>query len=319
MDNNPITNRAALSKYVRDSLASNKPYNTFVTELVAATGDNDEKGNGAVNFLTAKLADRGIQATAKTALIFLGSQVQCVQCHDHPSNDWKQNQFWELSAFFRQTATKPQRGADKRVASFKLVNQNFAGEGGSERRDPQRAETYYELKNGTMKVAYPVFLDGTEINPSGKIADVDRRAELARLIAASPNMSKAIVNRMWGHFLGHGFTKPVDDMGPHNPPTHPELLNGLAADFTASGYNLKELIRWIVLSEPYSLSSRFNGRNLLDDPSLGERPAFSHFYLRQMRLEELYESLLTATEAATTALVVARPTPCVPPLVRSPT
>ena len=61
---------------------------------------------------------------------------------------------------------------------------------------------------------------------------------------------------MWGHFLGYGFTKPVDDMGPHNPPSHPELLQKLADDFGNSTHDLKQLIRWIVLSEPYSLSSK---------------------------------------------------------------
>ena len=115
---------------------------------------------------------------------------------------------------------------------------------------------------------------------------------------------------MWGHFFGYGFTKPVDDMGPHNPPTHPELLERLARDFAAHGYDLKQLIRWITLSEPYSLSSRVNVRNVDSSvparaarrssrtiPLMGDKPLFSHFYLRQMQAEELYESLLVATEA----------------------
>ena len=106
-----------------------------------------------------------------------------------------------------------------------------------------------------------------------------------------------IVNRLWGHFLGYGFTKPVDDMGPHNPPTHPELLNNWPTNCARHSYDLKQLIRWIVLSEPYSLSSMSDARNLKDDPSIGEKPMFSHFYLRQMRAEELYESLLLVTEA----------------------
>jgi hypothetical protein len=106
-----------------------------------------------------------------------------------------------------------------------------------------------------------------------------------------------IVNRMWGHFLGYGFTKPIDDMGPHNPPTHPELLDQLAGELRSHSFDLKQLIRWIVLSEPYSLSSMSDTRNQKDDPSIGEKPMFSHFYLRQMRAEELYESLILVTEA----------------------
>jgi hypothetical protein len=110
-------------------------------------------------------------------------------------------------------------------------------------------------------------------------------------------MSKVIVNRIWAHFLGYGFTKPIDDLGEHNAPSHPELLDGLAAKFREQSYDLKELIRWIVLSKPYSLSSRAGTDNARDDPALGEPPRFSRFYLRQMRAEELYESLLTATAA----------------------
>jgi hypothetical protein len=110
-------------------------------------------------------------------------------------------------------------------------------------------------------------------------------------------MPKAIVNRMWGHFLGYAFTRPIDDLGEHNPPSHPELLDGLAERFQQQSFDLKELIRWIVLSRPYALSSKATKGNHRDDPALGEKPKFTHFYLRQMRAEELYESLLTATEA----------------------
>jgi hypothetical protein len=156
-----------------------------------------------------------------------------------------------------------------------------------------------------MKVAYPVFIDGTEISKSGYLpgenADggygVNRRKELAQLIQASPYFPKAMVNRMWSHFLGYGFTKPVDDLGDHNPPSHPELLEGLAERFREQSFDVKELVRWIVLSRPYALSSRTTPANKADDPSLGERPKFTHFYLRQMQAEQLYESLLTATEA----------------------
>ena len=157
-----------------------------------------------------------------------------------------------------------------------------------------------------MKVAYPVFVDGTEISKSGylpgKMDDgkeygVHRRKELAQLMKGSPLMPKVIVNRMWGHFLGYGFTKPIDDLGEHNAPSNPELLDGLAAQFREQSFDLKELIKWITLSKPYSLSSKVSKGNTRDDPALGETPKFSHFYLRQMRAEELYESLLTATQA----------------------
>jgi hypothetical protein len=313
------TDRAEMEHYLRRSFVRNKPYHKMVFELVSATGSNKpdedeiisgkegksaEGGdvNGAVNFLIGKMDDNGIQATAKTSQIFLGLSVQCTQCHNHPFNEWKQNSFWEMNAFFRQAKVIKTMGPKRRIERAALVNQDFRGESASKGGggDMSSAELYYELRNGIMKVAYPIFVDGTEISRSGSLTDNDRRTELAKMIVKSDDMSKAIVNRMWSHFFGYGFTKPIDDMGPHNPPSHPELVDHLAAEFSKhryadDGYDLKQLIRWIVLSEPYALSSRFNRMNRGDDPALGEKPQFSHFYIRQMTAEQLYESMLTAT------------------------
>jgi len=292
-----LTNREGLQQYLRRSFQKNKPYDSMVADLVSATGSNtpgEKDYNGAVNFLTGKMEENGVQATAKTAQIFLGLQVQCTQCHNHPFNEWKQNRFWELNAFFRQTRTKVDRGMQRMVNNVELGSTDFKGEGST----PNKAELYYELRNGVVGVAYPVFVDGTEISKSGYLKDTDRRAELAKLIVGSEYMPKVMVNRMWGHFLGYGFTKPIDDMGPHNPPTHPELLEKLALDFRKNSFNTKELIKWIVLSEPYALSSVASASNkTIDDPSLGEKPKFSRFYLRQMRAEELYQSLVVSTQA----------------------
>jgi hypothetical protein len=231
--------------------------------------------------------------------------VQCTQCHNHPFNEYKQNQFWELNAFFRQTRVeRVQEGDDRRYDYGRVVDRDFAGESG----DAEKAEIYYELRNGKMKVAYPVFVDGTSLaskysekgedyGDRGYLADINRRKELATLVLASREFDRAVVNRLWSHFLGYGFTKPIDDIGPHNPPSHPELLDALGAAFRSAGFDLKKLMRWIALSEPYNLSSQINSRNQDDDPSLGARPQFSRFYLRQMEAEQLYESLLVATAA----------------------
>jgi len=302
---NEMVDRAGMRQYLRRAFAKNTPYDQFVTELVTATGSNapgSDGFNGAANFLSGKMAEGAVQAAAKTAQTFLGIQVQCTQCHNHPFNKGRQNQFWEFNAFFRQTRALRRFEGGRDIAAIELVDEDFAGEGG----DPMEAEIYYELRNGLKKVAYPVFVDGTEISKSGYLPGVDeqgnafgvnRRKELADLIVASPLMPRAIVNRMWGFFLGYGFTKPVDDLGEHNKPSHPELLEALALAFRENSFDLKQLARWIVLSEPYSLSSKSTAANRKDDPSLGETPMFTHFYLRQMRAEELYESLLTATAA----------------------
>ncbi len=289
------TNRDGMQQYLRRSFLENKPYDRMVYELISATGSTSPEGpnyNGATNFLINKLQENGIEATAKTAKYFLGLQVQCTQCHNHPFNDWKQEQFWGLNAFFRQTRSSTEKQG-REISFATLRNGDFSGEGST----PKDAEIYFELRNGTMQVAYPTFVDGTKLKTSGYLSDVDRRTELAKLVVKSDYLGQAIVNRMWGHFLGYGFTKPVDDFGPHNPPSHPELLEQLGKEFTRHGYDLPRLIRWITLSEAYGLSSRMTEKNRKDDPLLGERPKFSHFYLRQMQAEQLYESLAVIRNA----------------------
>ena len=305
---NRMIDRDGMRTYLQTAWEANIPYDQFVEELLTATGDNAAREdaklfNGATNFLSGKLADGGLQATAKTAQIFLGLQVQCTQCHNHPFNSGvKQNQFWELNAFFRQTRALRRFDGGRRVAWIELVDEDFAGQGG----DPNEAAIFYELRNGLVKVAYPVFVDGTEISRSGLLPGlledgttygVNRRRELASLIRSNPLFPKAVVNRMWAYFLGYGFTTPIDDFGAHNPPTHPALLDGLSQRFTEYSYDLKSLIRWVVLSKPYSLSSRIKGGSTTDTPDSGEQPHFSRFYVRQMQPEQLYDSLLVATKA----------------------
>lgn len=297
-ERNTLINRAGMRKFLRDSFANNQGYDSMVLELITAEGTNQpgkENFNGAVNFLSMKLADKGTQATADTARIFLGKQVQCTQCHDHPFNDWKQNQFWEFNSFFRQAVALRRFDQGTGMVSFvELTDQDFGGEGGT----PAEAEVYYELRDATLKAAYPVFIDGQKLpEKSGYLDDVNRRRALGQYIVSSEDMPRAIVNRMWAHFFNQAFTKPMDDMGPHNPPTHPELLDYLAEQLVTNSFDLRLLMEWIATSDPYALSSRVTKQNAIDDPSKGERPLFSHYYVRQMRAEDLYDSLITATRA----------------------
>jgi hypothetical protein len=297
-EDDSLTSREGMQKYLRDSFARNIPYDRLVHDLISATGTTTpgtENFNGAVNYLVMKVnEENGTLATASTAKIFLGLQVQCTQCHNHPFNDWKQQKFWEMNAFFRQArALRRFQPGTRQIAHAELIDQDFAGEGGN----PREAEIYFELRNAQLEVAYPVFVDGSAIGRAGYVSQVNRRQELAKLVLKSEYLDKAVVNRYWAHFLGYGFTKPIDDMGPHNAPSHPELLDYLGTTLRENSYNLKELIRWITLSEAYGLSSRVVEGNKADDPAMGELPKFSRFYLRQMRAEELYESLVAATAA----------------------
>jgi hypothetical protein len=112
-----------------------------------------------------------------------------------------------------------------------------------------------------------------------------------------PYIAETQVNRMWAHFFGFGFTKPIDDMGPHNTPSHPELVSYLAQQFQAAGYDNKRLIRWVTSSEAYNLTSRGIEQNSYDNPFAGNIPLFTKMYLKQFRAEQLYDSLLVATAA----------------------
>ncbi|MFP6769147.1 MAG: DUF1549 and DUF1553 domain-containing protein [Planctomycetaceae bacterium] len=269
-------NRGPLDRWLRRSLSKNMPYNRFVFELVAAEGTSDE--NGAVNFLVAHLNNGAVPATAITARLFLGMQVQCTQCHNHPFNDWKQSQFWSMNAFFSGTRRLGNRNA------FRLVDL------------PSREVKFFEKRSGLQEATLRKFVDGTPVTINDQIQP---RRQLAELItdASKPYMARTAVNRLWSHFFGFGFTRPIDDMGPHNPASHPELLDYLATQFRLAGYDTKRLIRWITASEAYNLSSRIGEKNADDDPAAGTTPLFSRMYVKQFQAEQLYDSLIIATNA----------------------
>jgi len=280
--------RLGMKKFFREAFARNRPWNEIVFDLVSADGHFER--NGAVNYLLAQMTmgDDGVQATAKTTRLFLGIQVQCTQCHNHPFNDWKQDQFWQFNSFFRQARRRDVERYDPKTGRrefdyAELVRTDFSG------------PVYFENRRALVKVAYPKYFD-KEVSPK---PGVDRRKELAKLMTQGdkPLLARAMVNRMWGHFFGYGFTRPVDDMGPHNPPSHPQLLDRLTEEFVNHGYDVKQLIRWICNSEAYNLSSRFGSKNEIDNPAAGETPLFSHMYVKRMTAEQLYDSLIIATQA----------------------
>ncbi len=272
--------REALGSWLRRQFGENRPWNKIAFDLIASKGSNKE--NGAVNFPLAHFQDQKVNLTSFTTRIFLGQQIQCTQCHDHPSNDWKQADFWGINAFFRGTMARDVKKVDASGAEVDDYVEVYD--------EPTDEWARYEKRNAVVGVVPPTYLDGRKIS-SGM--DVDRRTELAKLITDPSNdqFARAFVNRMWGHFMGRGFVQPVDDFGDHNPPSHPELLDKLTADFKASGYDIKALIRWITLSEPYQLSSVMTKQNEKDET------LFSHMKLKPMQPEQLFDSLITATSA----------------------
>ena len=162
-----------------------------------------------------------VPLTSITTRVFLGQQIQCTQCHDHPSNDWKQADFWGINAFLKGIKTEEVRVED------------------AERRERRRPRRGHRRPRPTPSPASSGATPGwgSPSRPSSTAArsargrTSNRREALAKFITEPSNddFAKAFVNRIWGHFFGRGFVHPVDDFGAHNPPSHPELLDKLAA------------------------------------------------------------------------------------------
>jgi len=279
--------RPAMEKFLRESFAKNRAWSDIVTDLLTAEGHHID--NGAANYLLSHLNDGQVPATAISAKLFLGRQVQCTQCHNHPFNEWKQDAFWEFNSFFKQAEKVEHRKYDDKTGRMvfdymELIVKNDVEEG-----------VFFETRNALMKVAYPRY-HGIDVD---REPSTNRRKELAKLILQGEHteVAEAMVNRMWSQFFGYGFVKPVDDMGPHNAPSHPAALERLTKEFVKSGYDMKQLVRWICNTEAYSLTSKFNDKNQKDNPSAGEPQLFSHLYVKSMNVEQLYDSLLIATNA----------------------
>jgi hypothetical protein len=231
-----------------------------------------------------------VPITSRITRIFLGVQVQCAQCHDHPfSNAIKQKHFWGVNAYLRQierVGVIPQEGQNMQLGPLELKD--------NESTNP-RGVVFYEKRNGVVLQTRAEFLPagederGTRMNPEAK--GVDRRKELANALLEHPNYPKAIVNRMWGQFFGKGIINPIDDFTDNNPPVHPELFAEMSSRFKNYGYDLKKLIRWITHSKAYHLAAIANPTN--DTPE--KEVLFSRMLLKSMTPEQLYRSLETAT------------------------
>lgn len=289
-------NRDALHDYLVGEFQENRPWIDVVGDLVSAEGRNDE--NGATNFLLAHLNNDATPATAVTARLFLGQQIQCVQCHDHPSDkSIRQDDYWALNAFFKQTRRAPVRIAvdDRRSGSMLEVPWKLEDV-------PGQGMTFFETLQGQQKAVLPRYNGRTIPEGSGE----GRRQILARWLAedSDKKVARAVVNRMWAHFFGYGFTFPVDDIGPHVTVSHPELFRELTTAFIDSGYDLQRLMKWIALSAPWQRSSQPVAGNEADDPQEGGVPLFSRMYARRMSPEQVYESIRVAIHSASQQPVV---------------
>jgi hypothetical protein len=214
-----------------------------VGNLISAEGRSDQ--NGATNFLLAHLNDQATPATAVTARLFLGQQVHCTQCHNHPFvKERQQDEFWSLNAFFKQAERQSLTLTASDGSPLQVWSLKDSGASGM---------TFYETLRGQQRATLPEFAGHAMAAEDHR----PRRAELVKLLAEDDRhlVAQAMVNRTWAQIFGYGFSNPVDDLGPHSPVSHPELLQYLTRCFVTSDYNVQRLVRWIALSRAFQLSS----------------------------------------------------------------
>ena len=253
--------------WIRDSLYANKPFDQFVREILASAGDMAHSPAVAwyrqAREMTTQLED--------TAQLFLGQRLQCAQCHHHPFEKWSQQDYYSFAAFFSQ------------------VGRKSSGQPGEDLIFVKRTAPSATNKK-TKQPVKPAGLGGPALELT---ADDDARLALAKWLTAKENgfFARSAVNRYWKHFFNRGLVDPEDDMRETNPPTNPELLDALSKHFTASGYDLKELVRTITRSQTYQLSSAPNAHNAVD------RQNFSRYYPRRLTAEALLDAINAVTRS----------------------
>ena len=169
-----MVDRSALTSWLRKQFAANRRWNEVVYDLVTATGSNKE--NGAVNYVLAHLEFGAVPLTSRTTRLFLGQQIQCTQCHDHPSNEWKQGDFWGINAFFKGLKTEDKTAVN--ATGLEAYDHTELSD------EPTDAFVQFDKRNGLVGIAFPKFLDGRKISQG---TDVVRRTELGKLIVDPKN------------------------------------------------------------------------------------------------------------------------------------
>jgi len=258
-----------LIQWLEEGFNDNKSWDKMVRELLTATGPVDKTGP-SVYYVANMSVDK---VTDNFTKLFLGVQLQCAQCHNHPFTDWKQTEYWGMAAFFMKVRPDGNpRAAAKNGTALNIVEvKNIVRD---KRRLPESA-----------KILPPKYLQGAQ----AKLGDRDLYRPALADWATSPGnpfLARAMVNRTWSQFFGRGFVNPVDDMHEGNLSTHPELLQDLTSQFVASGFDVKYLIRAICNSDAYQRTSKPTGNNGDAAPEL-----FARMAVKVMTPEQLFDSL----------------------------
>ncbi len=258
--------RFAFRDYIRTSLADNKPYDVWVREMLSATGRADEVP--AATFLLAH-GSKPEELTLTTTQVFLGVQLRCAECHDHPFEAWKQTDYLGMREFFRGTV-------QRRVAHDDDAS-------GGDGNGPYGMEVRQNRKESRGR-----FVTGASS------ALGSGREGLAELLTRkdNPYFARVAVNRIWAVMFGVGLVNPPDGFSLWNPPSHPMLLDWLALEFIENGYDLQHVIRLICNSRTYQLASHGAGAPLSSSPPTIE--LFAQMPLKRMTAEQLHDSVLVA-------------------------
>ena len=227
-------------EWIRNNIDSNRPYDEVARERISIEGYKPPSRH----FLPYAVIATPQEAMGEQVRVFFGRRMDCAQCHNHPYENWSQDQFWGMAAFFSRMFRMGQIVMDH-PTNMDLGTKDVGG-------------SMDLLHPRTKAVVQPAVLDNAKlaITPEG-----NPRKELARWMTVNPYFAEATVNRIWGHFFARGIVDPVDDFRSTNPPSHPELLAALAEDFRTHNHDLRRLMRTIVLSRTYQTSHKPNATN----------------------------------------------------------
>jgi hypothetical protein len=265
----------AFHEWIRQAMAKDKPFDQFAGEILAATGD---ESNSPPTVWYREL-QQPQQFVDDTAQVFLGLRLACAQCHHHPYEKWSQDDYWGLAAFFGRVGRK-------QVPMPSNINQQ------------ETRVAIFSRPNGTvtnLKTKQPADFKPLGDEPMKIASDEDPRERLVEWLtdAKNPFFARAVANRYWAHFFGRGIVDPLDDMRITNPPSNPELLDALAADFVKNKFSLKHLVKTIVKSRTYQLSAVPNEFNQHDKQN------YARYYPKRMSAEVLFDAVCQVTDSPT--------------------
>jgi hypothetical protein len=256
--------KTPLVDYLQRSVAENRTWDRIFRELLLPD-DADPKTQGSGEFLKTRVKDLN-RLTIDVSTIFFGVNVSCAQCHDHPHvPDWTQDHFYGLKSFLARTFEN--NGV---IAEYEAGVVKYIPNKGQEKLAPAMflSGKKVELPNlrepnaGDKKKAQDKIAEAKKNKKTIVAAEVSARAKLVETALESGQrqyFARAIVNRLWYRFYGRGLVMPLDQLHSENPASHPELLDWLARDLVDHGYDLRRLVRGLVLSNAYARSSRWDG------------------------------------------------------------